>query len=159
MMIVSGARLVTFVLTFTPAWHAWADAKENANTYFNDDIIQRLGILWIMALLVVYGNNANAVADDLGALRATVASYQCIRFTQIAYYLYYSLASHWHRTQNRAYFAMIAVSICLCIPLHFPKESVSNSAKVGIAATILGWEVGRRCGPTWLFEQWTRDLH
>lgn len=137
----SGVNLVLFILTFTPAWHVWADAKENANNYYNDDLVQRVGILWIMALLIVYGNNANSVAEDIGALRATVGSYIVIRFTQMSYYFYYNLSSHFHRLQNRTYVGMICIGLCLWIPLFFDEETVSNRAKIAVAVTAIVFEV------------------
>ncbi|OCT54269.1 hypothetical protein CLCR_00278 [Cladophialophora carrionii] len=134
----TGANLVKFILIFAPAWHAWADAKENANNYYNDDVLQRTGVLWIMALLVVYGNNAVYVAEDPAAMRLTVATYMVLRFSQICFYALYSIASHHHRTQNRAYFLMILVGLCIWIPLLF--ESISLRAKAGIAVVGILYE-------------------
>jgi len=45
------------------------------NSFYNDDLPQRCLILWIMALLVAGGTNANLVADSIGAMRTTVGSY------------------------------------------------------------------------------------
>lgn len=95
-----------------------------------------------MAVLVVYGNNANLVAEDIGALRATVVSYMVLRFSQICFYAIYSIASHHHRTQNRAYFLLIAVGICIWIPLLF--ESVSLRTKVAVAVVGIIYEVSLR---------------
>ena len=123
---------------FTPAWHAWADAKENANNYYNDDILQRCGILWIMALLILYGNNANYVGEDLWAQRATVAAYQCIRFTQSSFFFMYSVASHHHRTQNRIYAGLTCIGVLLWTPIYF--ESVSDTSKIAVAVVAIVWE-------------------
>jgi hypothetical protein len=35
------------------------------NSYYNDDLLQRCLILWIMALLVTYCNNNNLVAGSI----------------------------------------------------------------------------------------------
>ena len=134
----NGTNLVIFILIFTPAWHAWADAKENANNYYNDDLLQRCMILWIMALLVLYGNNANLVGESLDAQRATVAAYQLIRFTQLSFFFMYSVASHHHRTQNRIYAGMTLIAVCLWIPIYF--ENISNRAKIGVAVVAILWE-------------------
>ena len=45
------------------------------NSFYNDDLLQRCLILWIMALLVACGNKANLVDDSIGAVRTTVGSY------------------------------------------------------------------------------------
>ncbi|RVX69833.1 hypothetical protein B0A52_05667 [Exophiala mesophila] len=131
-------NLVKFILVFTPAWNAWADAKEYANNYFNDDMLQRAGVIWIMTLLVIYGNNAVYVAQDLGALRATVGSYMVLRFSQICFYAVSSVASHHHRAQNRAYFALMLVGICIWIPLLC--ENVSDHAKIVAAVVAILYE-------------------
>lgn len=120
--------------------HAWADAKENANNYYNDDVLQRAGVLWIMALLVVYGNNAVFVVDDISAMRLTVGTYMVLRFSQICFYALYSIASHHHRTQNRAYFVLISVGLCILIPLFF--ESISLRVKIAVAVIGILYEVG-----------------
>ena len=119
--------------------NAWADAKEYANNYFNDDMLQRAGVIWIMTLLVIYGNNAVYVAQDLGALRATVGSYMVLRFSQICFYAVSSVASHHHRAQNRAYFALMLVGICIWIPLLC--ENVSDHAKIVAAVVAILYEV------------------
>lgn len=134
----TAGKLVVFILIFTPAWHAWADAKENANNFYNDDILQRCGILWIMALLILYGNNANEVGHDISALRATVGAYNCIRFTQLSFFFLYSVASHHHRTQNRIYAGLTFLGLCLWIPLYF--ESISHRAKIAVAVIAILWE-------------------
>ena len=135
----SGVNLVLFLITFTAAWHAWADEKENANNYHNDDLVQRVGILWLMALLVLYGNNANFVGESLTSLRITVATYMVIRFTQATFFLYYSIASPHHRIQNRCYVISEIILILLLIPLYF--EDVSDRAKIAIAFIALIMEV------------------
>jgi hypothetical protein len=92
-----------------------------------------------MALLVIYGNNANFVAEDIHFMRATVGAYMIIRFSQSCFYAIYSIASHHHRTQNRAYFALISVGLCIWIPLLF--ESVSIRSKIAIAVVGILFEV------------------
>lgn len=91
-----------------------------------------------MALLVIYANNANLVADDIGALRTTVGAYIVIRLTQVSVYFVYSFSSHFHRTQNRCYFAGCIVGMCIWIPLFF--ESVSLRAKIAVTVVALVWE-------------------
>lgn len=111
---------------------------EHANNYYNDDILQRCYILWIMALLILYGNNANFVRESLNAQRVTVAAYQCIRFTQLSFFLLYSVASHHHRTQNRVYAGLTFLGLLVWVPIHF--EGVSDGAKVGVAFAAIVWE-------------------
>lgn len=92
-----------------------------------------------MAVLVVYGNNANLVAEDLGAMRATVISYMVLRFSQISFYAIFSIASHHHRTQNLCYFLLIAIGMGIWIPLLY--EEVSLRTKVVVAVVGIIYEV------------------
>lgn len=101
-------------------------------------MLQRAAILWIMALLILYGNNANFVSESLPALRATVGAYQCIRFTQLSFFLMYSVASHHHRLQNRIYAGLTFVAMLIWIPLYF--EDVSDGAKVAVAFVAIVFE-------------------
>lgn len=101
-------------------------------------MLQRAAILWVMALLVLYGNNANYVGESIKSQRITVASYQVIRFTQLSFFLMYSVASHHHRWQNRIYAGLTFIGLLLWVPIYF--ESVSNRAKIAVAVVAILWE-------------------
>lgn len=126
------------MLTFAPAWHAWSDLRELMNSYYNDDLLQRCLILWIMALLVAYGNNANEIADDIGAMRTTVGVYMTARFTIVVTYWAYSFANTEHRPQARIFATLNFVGVFLWIPLCF--ESVSLRGKVAVAVIAILYE-------------------
>ena len=96
-------------------------------------------ILWIMALLVLYGNNANFVAESLTSLRITVAAYIVIRFSQACYFAYYSIASPHHRLQNRCYVVSETIVILIWVPLFF--EEVTDRAKIAVAFVAIIVEV------------------
>ena len=91
-----------------------------------------------MALLVLYGNNANYVGESIEAQRATVAAYQCIRLSQLCFFLLYSISSHHHRSQNRIYAGLTFIAQLLWIPIYF--EGVSNTSKIAVAAVAIFWE-------------------
>ena len=110
-----------------------------------------------MALLVLYGNNANFVGESLDSLRITVATYMVIRFSQAMFFVYYSIgsdypsivipthvtnvgtASPYHRIQNRCYVISEFILILLLIPLLL--EDVSDRAKIAVAFIALIMEV------------------
>ncbi|KIY03929.1 uncharacterized protein Z520_00621 [Fonsecaea multimorphosa CBS 102226] len=127
----SGAGLVKYLLIFAPAWHIWSDLREIMNSYYNDDLVQRGVILWVMALMVLYGNNARLVADDIGAMRTVVGAFMTARLTVAAVYLISSFASFQHRAQARIMAGFIVVGLLIWIPLYF--ESVSLRAKIAVA--------------------------
>ena len=93
------------------------------NSYYTDDLLQRLIILWVMALLVLYANNANLVDEDVAALRTTVGAYVAARITAALFFLVSSFASYQHRAQARLLAAFMFTGSFLTVPLFY--ESVS----------------------------------
>jgi low temperature requirement protein LtrA len=91
-----------------------------------------------MALLVVYGNNATLVAEDIGAMRTTVAAFQAARFTVMCVYIISSFASFQHRPQARIMAGLIFISLLLWIPLYF--STVSIRAKIAVAVIAILFE-------------------
>jgi hypothetical protein len=92
-----------------------------------------------MALLVIYGNNATLVADDLGAMRTIVGMYihgGC--FTVMLVLVTSSFASFQHRPQARLMAGLIFVSLLTWMPLYF--EAVSIRAKIAVAVVGIIFE-------------------
>uniref|UniRef100_A0A093VA24 Low temperature requirement protein A n=1 Tax=Talaromyces marneffei PM1 TaxID=1077442 RepID=A0A093VA24_TALMA len=141
---VSGVKLVKYILILAPSWHVWSDLRELMNSFYNDDLLQRILILWIMAVLIVYGNNAPLVDEEISAMRSTVGAYMVARMTANLAHLFYSFSSYHHRAQQRLWFVMSSVALCLYIPLYF--ESVSLRNKIAVAAVAEVLEEG-----TWMF--------
>lgn len=131
----TGKGFVKYLLIFAPAWHIWSDLREIMNSYYTDDLIQRLIILWVMALLVLYGNNATEVANDLSAMRTTVGAYMAARFTIALVFLTCSFASYQHRSQAQLMAGLILLGLCIWVPLFF--GSVSIRAKIAVAAVAV----------------------
>ncbi|KAG9090640.1 hypothetical protein FRC06_000947, partial [Ceratobasidium sp. 370] len=57
----SAVGLAKFVLIFYPTWSLWSEFRNFVNASGTDDVLQRLGVLWLMALLVGYTANASAI--------------------------------------------------------------------------------------------------
>ncbi|KEP47321.1 Low temperature requirement protein LtrA [Rhizoctonia solani 123E] len=68
----SAAGLAKFVLVFYPTWSLWSEFRNFVNASGTDDVLQRLAVLWLMALLVGYTANASAI--QLGTPQSTEAS-------------------------------------------------------------------------------------
>lgn len=141
---ISGAKLVKYILILAPTWHVWADLRELMNSFYNDDLLQRVLILWVMAVLVMYGNNASLVDEDISAMRATIGCYMVARISCSAAHLLYSFASYHHRKQQRLWVALTVFSMFIYIPLYF--ESVSLRGKIAAAAVGVIFE---EC--SWIF--------
>ncbi|KAJ6021181.1 hypothetical protein N7540_006685 [Penicillium herquei] len=132
---ISGAKLAKYILILAPSWHVWSDLRELMNSFYNDDLLQRVLILWVMALMVVYGNNAPLVDEDIGAMRAAVGSYMAARLSLISAHMFNSFASYQHRPQQRLWFGLSIVNLAIYIPLYF--ESVSIRGKIAAAAVAV----------------------
>ncbi|KAM5357145.1 hypothetical protein ACJZ2D_016567 [Fusarium nematophilum] len=133
-----GAHLAKYVLVFAPAWHIWADLREIMNAYYTDDLLQRLVVLWVMALLVLYANNANAADEDMSALRTAAGAYVAARFTTMLVFLITSFAAYQHRVQARIMAGFMAVGLVLTLPLFF--EGVSIHAKAAVVAVAIFYQ-------------------
>ncbi|QRV83039.1 low temperature requirement protein LtrA [Ceratobasidium sp. AG-Ba] len=57
----SAAGLAKFILIFYPTWSLWNEFRNFVNASGTDDVLQRLAVLWLMALLVGYTANASAI--------------------------------------------------------------------------------------------------
>ncbi|CAE6472537.1 unnamed protein product [Rhizoctonia solani] len=68
----SAAGLAKFVLIFYPTWSLWSEFRNFVNASGTDDVLQRLAVLWLMALLVGYTANASAI--QLGSTVSTEAT-------------------------------------------------------------------------------------
>lgn len=108
------------------------------NSHYNDDLSQPVLILWTMALLVIYGNNATLVDEEISAMRTTVGAYLAARLTEILVYSLYSFASHYHRHQTRIFAGFTFVGLLVWLPLFF--ESISSRAKVAVAVVAILYE-------------------
>lgn len=107
------------------------------NSFYNDDLLQRILILWIMAILIVYGNNAPLVDEEISAMRSTVGAYMVARMTANLAHLFYSFSSYHHRAQQRLWFVMSSIALCLYIPLYFESVSLRNKIAVAAVAEVL----------------------
>jgi low temperature requirement protein LtrA len=134
----TGPKVLKYILIITVAWHVWGDIRELLDSYYNDDLAQRILILWMMALLVLYGNNATMVAEDIGAMRTTVAAYMLARLSAVVAMTVYSFASYQHRIQQRLYIGVTLFGLLLFIPLYF--ESLTIRSKIAVAVVAIVFE-------------------
>ncbi|KAF4448864.1 hypothetical protein F53441_7800 [Fusarium austroafricanum] len=133
-----GNHLAKYLLIFAPAWHIWADLREIMNSYYTDDLPQRLVVLWVMALLVLYANNANDADEDISAMRTTVGAYLVARLTTLGVFLITSFAAYQHRAQARILAGFMFIGLLITIPLFF--EDISIHAKAAIVAVLIFYQ-------------------
>ncbi|KAJ7481610.1 hypothetical protein FB451DRAFT_1394255 [Mycena latifolia] len=105
----TGVGFAKYVLTFAPAFSIWGDIRDIANQFANDDVTQRVYILWTMILLVGYSNNASAIElgsaeaeegtlsarslseDSLTSIRWTLGFFVVAKLSKVAISLIYAL--------------------------------------------------------------------
>ena len=92
-----------------------------------------------MAILVVYGNNAPLVDEDISAMRSAVGSYMVARVSCNLAHLLYSFATYHHRPQQRLWIVLSTLALCIYIPLYF--ESVSIRSKIATTAVAILVEI------------------
>ena len=85
-----GAAVLEFTLLFIPIWRVWDYLREYGSNFYKDDVIQRLFMIWILVLAVLYGVNAPfAFVPDGGknSLQVLICIYLVIRASFLAAHL------------------------------------------------------------------------
>lgn len=108
------------------------------NSYYTDDLAQRLVILWVMALLVLYANNANFADEDITAMRTAAGAYVAARFTTLSVLVITSFASYQHRTQARIMAGFMFIGLFITIPLFM--EDISIHGKIAVVTVMVVYQ-------------------
>ncbi|VEU22145.1 DEKNAAC103148 [Brettanomyces naardenensis] len=124
-----GRSLLIYVLLFCPVWQVWTDISLFMNYYFTEDLSQKLYIIWILALLVVYCNATNYLLESNSANALVIVPYILSRLSFSLSLMLYSIWIPHHRPQNLLYATSIIVTCCLWIPVIF----VPVKVKIGLA--------------------------
>ncbi|CRG88029.1 hypothetical protein PISL3812_05054 [Talaromyces islandicus] len=93
-------EFIKYMLILAPSWHIWAYITELMNFWYNDDVAQRIFILWTMAIFIVYGNNAPLI-EDIFHLRLSVGVYLAMRLSVALVQAVYSMSTYHYRVQQR----------------------------------------------------------
>src|SRR5258706_9684591 len=135
--------LVRYILTYTAAWIVWNYMREIFDAFFVDDTPQRLLVLFVVAALVVYGNNAVHIENtEHGARQTAIGAYLVASGLMMGLTLYYSFYIRQYKPQIRAHFVVWLVSAGLWIGAMFVEERLA----VALAVIALALEYG-----AWLF--------
>lgn len=133
----NGIGLLRYVLLFMPAWQIWADMKDFMNYYYNNDITQKLYVLWQMTLLIFYSNNANNVGESRTETAYVVVPYIISRMSAIVITLIYTVYIKEHRRQMRSLAVATTCTCAIWISVIF----VSNRAKVAVAFVCIALDI------------------
>lgn len=127
------AALLKYFLVFIPYWFVWADIKDFTNYYYNEDLSQKVYIIWILILLTLSVNSHSAVLESRKGAAFTIVPYILCRLSMGVSLLVYSFFIPEHRTQQRLYFCFLMVTCCVWIPVIF----VSTRRKIALAITAI----------------------
>ena len=58
-----GEAMFEFIILFLIAWRIWKDLQEFMTKYHTNDLVERLFVVWIIILAMLYGNNAPFLLD------------------------------------------------------------------------------------------------
>lgn len=131
-----GAALLQYCLLFIPAWTVWADVKDFTNYYYNEDLSQKVYIIWILVLLTLYANSHTAVLESVQGAALTISPYILCRMSLAISLIVYSFYIPEHRAQQRLYACTIIFTCCLWIPVMF----ISTRAKIGLSIANIALE-------------------
>ncbi|OWB61972.1 hypothetical protein B5S29_g2880 [[Candida] boidinii] len=147
----SAGSFLQYVLLFFPVYQVWADIKDFMNYYYNEDLSQKVYIVWILALLTIYTNSAEFVLKDNRSTAAVVVPYILCRISLCISMAVYSFYVPQHRTQNILYACCLLVTCTLWIPVIF----VDTKKKIGLAFMNIFLEI-----TTWVicYHTWTKKL-
>lgn len=127
----SGGALLQYILMFIPYWTVWADIKDFTNYYYNEDLTQRLYILWILVLLTLSANSHHNFLHSRAAAAYTIVPYMLCRVSLAVSLWVYSFYIPEHRSQQRLYSCTLMVTTCVWIPV------ILGGTKVKIALAIV----------------------
>ncbi|CUM57539.1 unnamed protein product [Debaryomyces tyrocola] len=129
----SGGALLMYILLFVPAWVVWADIKDFTNYYYNEDLSQKVYIIWILILLTLFVNSSGDVLNGIKGAAFTIVPYILCRVSLAISLLIYSLYIPEHRMQMRIYSVCIFVTSCIWTPVIF----ILTRAKIGVTIAVL----------------------
>ncbi|UZJ51961.1 hypothetical protein CBS101457_001281 [Exobasidium rhododendri] len=141
----TGASLVRYLITYTAAYLVWQWMREIFNAFYKDDLSQKILVLFVVACLVIYGNNAPQAQQNLSqgpARAAAIGSYLLAEFSLFASFFYYSFHVKPYRAQLRAHSFAWLLSSAIWIACIF----VDVKSAIIMAVFALAFEYG-----AWLF--------
>lgn len=132
----TGAGFVRYLITYTAAYMIWHWMREIFDSFYKDDLTQRLLVLFVMAALVIFGNNAVSVQEQ-SARTTTIVSYLVAEASIYLTWMLYSFYIKAYRAQIRAHTLVWLVTVGLMIGAIF--ASLRAAIALAVVAIILEW--------------------
>lgn len=138
----NGLHIAKYVIIFFHAYQIWSYLREIFDNYYTDDILQRALILFCMACMMVFANNASKIGteedSDDAAYYAAVGSYLLVHGVLIIFWLFTSLFIREHFVRMRFLGLFNIISFGIRCGLLGAK---SWQLRAGLACAALGVEL------------------
>jgi low temperature requirement protein LtrA len=132
----TGPGFVRYLITYTAAYMIWHWMREVFDSFYKDDLSQRLLVLFVMAALVIFGNNAVNVQEQT-ARTTTIVSYLVAEASIYFTWMLYSFYIKAYRIQIRAHTMIWLITVGLMIGAIF--VSIRAAIALAVVAMVLEW--------------------
>lgn len=139
----TGYALLEYVIVYSMAYTIWCWMREMFNTFFKDDLYQGLLTLFVMACLVLFGNNAINAEETLNSSELStgrimaVSAYLVAELAIFSTWFLYSFYIKPYRAQLRAHCIVWLFSTALWIGVIFVRDNAVIA--MSIVALFLEW--------------------
>ncbi|KAI9830726.1 MAG: hypothetical protein M1819_005390 [Sarea resinae] len=132
-----GQAIVEFIILFLPAWRVWNSLRDFMNHFYVDDAVQRVFVVWILVLMLIYGNNAPYLHDDGSERKILLGIYLLATLSFYIMEAIYSIFIGWLRLHVLVKFIAYTPSFALWIAA----IASSTGNTYGLAIGALACEV------------------
>lgn len=129
-----GADVFEFIILFVIAWRIWKDLQEFMSKYHTNDLVERLFVLWIIILAMLYGNNAPYLLDLRDSSNVAIIIFLVVLGSFIVVETAYAA----YIPSIRREIVLRVALTALTLPLWISATFVANPTKAGLVfAAIL----------------------
>lgn len=126
-----GENVLEFIILFLIAWRIWKDLQEFMSKYHTNDLVERLFVVWIIILAMLYGNNAPYLIGDSSSVAVII--FLVVLGSFMAVETAYSVFIPSLRREIILRVAFAALSL----PLWISALYVANPVKAGLIFTAI----------------------
>lgn len=128
-----GENVFEFIILFLIAWRIWKDLQEFMSKYHTNDLVERLFVVWIIILAMLYGNNAPSLIGDSSSVAVIIFLVVLGSFmvVETAYSVFIP-------SLRREIILRVAFA-ALSLPLWISALYVAYPTKAGLTAIVVGY--------------------
>lgn len=129
-----GTDVFEFILLFLIAWRIWKDLQEFMSKYHTNDLVERLFVVWIIILAMLYGNNAPYLLDP-GDSSSNVAI--VVFLVVLGSFIVVETAYSVYIPSLRREIALRVALVALSVPLWISAIFVAIPTKAGLVSAAI----------------------